>query len=458
MALPRWLLLFSFSGKRMMCFSSQFTNSFMALLTITALLLGATPAFGQIGDAAPIIAPNSPFDPPSGTANPASVPSHAPEIRTRVAERANEVLDDVVSIQGQVQLRELDQFLAERLDIGVLLDHRGIEIAGLNPETVSMVIDQSEQPLRTILRKTLQPLGLRAVVQDEGLVITADFAELARRGISTDKWIGIKDEVAERVNAALDTQLNLEFVDTPLVEAIVILSRETGFPIRIDRMSLEELGLTDDVPVSFYCAIAPTAKPSVFNDISADPFAPAFEAPSQSVSATPTTDPSHEPNSAPEEENASKPQSPSEPEKTFALRVILASICRPLDLTYTIRDETIVITSIEHAHSDLLSKIYFLEGTGLPVGDYSVVLDLIQASLDPENWENLGGTGTIMPVGTGTENRPAILVSTTATTHEMIQSLMRSLRDTHVGPDPIVTPKPSEEIQKPNVVTNGGMF
>ncbi|MFG0288546.1 MAG: hypothetical protein ACF8CQ_10240 [Rhodopirellula sp. JB044] len=434
-----------------MHFSSRCDHFQWVAWTLATFVFGLSPSFGQFGDAADMSGADQPLVSASETAEQPAVPSIAPENRTKVARRAAEALDDVVDLQAEVTLSELDRFLAETLGIGVLLDHRGIQVAGLSLDSVSLTIDQSEQPLRTILRKILQPLGLRAVVQDEGLVITADFAELTRRGISTDKWIGIKDDVAERVDAALDTQLNLEFVDTPLVGAVMRLSDETRFPIRIDRMSLEELGLTDDVPVDFYCASPRSATRTVITDDFADPFAPVPQTTSQSVPANSATTSQDKP--ANEDNDA-----PDEPERTFSLRVILESMCRPLDLTYTIRDETIVITTEEASHSDLLSKIYFLEGTGLPVGDYCAVVNLVEASLDPENWEALGGTSTIMPIGTGTENRPAILVSTTVTTHEKIQSLMRSLRDTHVGPDPIVTPKPSEETQKPNVVTNGGMF
>ncbi|MCM2370344.1 RNA polymerase sigma factor [Aporhodopirellula aestuarii] len=373
------------------------------------------------------------------------VPETAPEHRTEVARIVAEKMDDLVSINLKSPVSNLDESLSDALGVAVLLDHRAVALTDILDDGTVIEISTEKQPLRTILRKTLEPHGLRAEVQDEGLVITADFSELTRRGISTDKWIGISDELVEQVDNVLAEKIAVDFVETPLMEAVAIIARETKFPIRINLVALEEIGLTEDTPVEFYSGISSAPESTSVFGPSNDPFGPSSTEPSKTSQPQPSI----------RRLKAIESKPPVDESRSTPVRVILNSILRPLELTYTVRDEAIIITTLEAAQADLRPRIYFLEGTGLPRGDYNVAINLIQASLATDQWESLGGTSTIMPMGSGTQGRPALLISTTTAVHDQIESLMQSMRETHFGPDPVST-EPSLPRVVPRAGSGGG--
>lgn len=144
-----------------------------------------------------------------------------------------------------------------------------------------------------------------------------------------------------------------------------------------------------------------------------------------------------------------------------------------MELTYQIRDGIMVITSSEAAQDDLSLVIYdaeFLFGSfviveqnlaedvvrqlvnsrplGQPAGDvdalrisverfmekygprleeqrFNRVANLIQSQVDPESWEENGGTGTISSVGT------RLVARQTERTHRKIRKLLDDLAATH---------------------------
>ncbi len=291
---------------------------------------------------------------------------------------------------AQLGLNELESWFLNELEIPLLLDPASLDLAEVD-ESVSIDIDVSNMPLRSALRKALQPLGLKAVVEDEGLTVTADHRELARRGIQTERWLDITPEVEKRFEESMSQRVSGRFHQIPLDEAIVQLSEQVSFPIAIDRRSLEELGLTSDVPVT-----------ATFDDIS--------------------------------------------------FRSALKLLLRELDLTYTLQGETLLITSIEAAEQNLRARIYWLEGTGIPRGEFNEIVGAIETSIASDTWESLGGPSTVTWLQSGQGNRPSLLINTTDKVHEQIQSLLDVMRQSHTGPDPIST-APS----RPTTSGMGGM-
>ena len=255
-----------------------------------------------------------------------------------VAERARSALDEEVSLTYTGPLSGLpEQLSAAADDLPVLLDPRGLEIAEVEADSASVEVDVSDQPLRTALRRILLPLGLRAVIQDEGLVVTADFTTLTRRRIATDRWLGISPEVVERMEEALETQVSLSFIDTPLEQAIQQISDDVSVPVMLDRRALEEMGITPDMPVTF---------------------------------------------------DASE----------ISLRSAIEVFGSEYDLTYTVQGEVLLITTQDAAGSKLRSRIYWLEGTGVPRGQFDSITQSIQTTVAPDTWEALGGPSTMAPL------------------------------------------------------------
>ncbi len=314
--------------------------------------------------------------------------------QTKVAKAAAELLDQNIDL-GAIEstLGQLDVVLSNATKQPFFIDQRAIAIAELDNETVIRG-PAGEWPLRSSLRRLLRPHGLKVAIEDEGLVITADFAELTRRGIATDYWITSNPEDSEKIVRALDQKLTVGFNELQLDTAIAELSEQAGIEMIIDRRSMEELGLSPDTPVRIRL-------------------------------------------------------------KDSSLRTILRLMLRNLDLTYRIHDELMEITTIEACEQNLANRVYFLEGTGELSRDVTGIAQVIQTIIAPATWEALGGPSTIAPMAQSNGVRPAVIISTTADVHEQIADLFAAMRKNHIGPDP--APSTSKLPQRRGGMGGGGM-
>lgn len=286
--------------------------------------------------------------------------------QTETAKEASQLLDEEVELgEVDVAMIELDRYLQEQVDgAGVFIDLRGLQAASVDPAT-RIQATVPPMPLRAALRRMLRPLALKVAVEDEGLVITADYAELARRGIATDRWSAGASDREAAIAEMLDQMVSFSFVEEPLHTAVRQISEAHDIPIVVDARALEEIGLSFEEPVSLTL---------------------------QNVS----------------------------------LRSFLRLMLRSLDLTYLIKDEVMQITTIEAAEQNLINRIYFLEGLGGPGDEADSVRKLVMATVVPDTWDDLGGPSGITPFAV--DDRPAIVVSTTSDVHDQIQDLLRSLR------------------------------
>lgn len=294
------------------------------------------------------------------------------------ADAVRQQLDVGVSLESiDCALVDLDVVLTEKLgSLPISLDHAGLKQARVSSD--ARVQGQfSPQPLRAALDRMLRPHGLKAVVVNDGLRITADFRELSQRGIGTSRWVGIDEAFSLRVDAALSQKVAVDFNDEPLAEVAKRLSEIMSLPIVLDFRSLEEIGMTADVEVTLSI-------------------------------------------------------------EEMSIRSMLRLLLTPLDLTYRVDSEVLVFTTKESAELNLVNRIYWLEGTGFPIGDMDSVIDVIQGTLKPEFWEQLGGPGVINPLTEGYGNRPAIIVSATQEVHRQIETLLTVMRESHVGDDPVL--------------------
>ncbi|MCG8649178.1 MAG: hypothetical protein MI861_05060 [Pirellulales bacterium] len=345
-----------------------------------------------------------------GTGMAAPAPAKAPPVAAQVIAKPETMiaLQWMNALDGEVELGEintppgkLDQVLREKVSgLPVFLDRRALELAGLGGDA-SIKAEIPAMPLRSALRELLEPLSLRAVVQAEGLVLTADFASLARRGIATDRWVDLSDAFAQRLKKNLDAAYSATSIEVPLENVIRSIAREIDVPIMIDRRALEEIGLSADQPITLELEDVP-------------------------------------------------------------LRSFLNLMLGELGLTYIAKDHVLSITTIESAERNLHNRIYWLEGTGVPVGDFQGIMDTIQTSIAPDTWEALGGPSTIAVTTVGNGNRPGLVISTTYTIHHEIESLLKTMRDAHYGPDPVLVqpagPAAPARNSQPAPSAGGGMF
>ncbi|MGI9472339.1 MAG: RNA polymerase sigma factor [Rubripirellula sp.] len=318
-----------------------------------------------------------------------------PKADSDLAILAANAMDKEIDMNLSVNLGELPAALTELLEVPVIMDSRGAEFAEQDLEATSVQFTAEAVPTRTALRRMLRPLGLKTVIENEGVVITADPETLVHRGIGTDSWINVEEEAERRIATALDSEASATFIELPLDEAAKTLSETHGIPIVIDGRAIEEIGLSEEEPVT--------------------------------VSMT-----------------------------DRKLRSLLEVMLRDLGLTYTVLGEALVITTLEQGEQELLNRIYWLEGTGYARGDDRSIIESIQTTIDPESWEPLGGPATMVPLGA---SRPALMIRATYRVHEDLESLFKTLRSTHFGQDPVLEPVQVPAGSEPeNAESSGGFF
>ena len=161
---------------------------------------------------------------------------------------------------------------------------------------------------------------------------------------------------------ALETRGDWQWDEVPLRDVAERLEKELGIPLDIDERSLEEVGL--------------------------DPMEPVRAITLQGVSAGST------------------------------LRLIL----RDLDLTWTIENEMLRITTPEAAEERLHICVYRVADL-IQDSDADSLVEVITAIVDPESWRVIGGPGAISVVG------DTLLVSNVWEVHEETRRLLERLRE-----------------------------
>lgn len=178
----------------------------------------------------------------------------------------------------------------------------------------------------------------------------------------------------ESIRAALDEPVTVETMDASFSEVIRLIGESMQIPIVIDSIALEDFGIDLGTPITV--------------DV-----------------------------------------------KDIPLRFALPRILNELELTYTLRDEVLLVTTPEVDESQLLIGFYPVrdlvqKSTELPDdssgrnADFDSLTQLITATIDPDSWDEVGGPGAIEPLVLGT----TLVVSQTRATHEQIADLLAKLR------------------------------
>lgn len=199
--------------------------------------------------------------------------------------------------------------------------------------------------------------------------------------------VGETDSAAARIEKALRDQLKsngLDFAETPLEQVIAVLQDDYGIPIKLDTPALDEIGLGPDEPVSINV-----------RDISLQ----------------------------------------------SALRLML----RPLNVTYIIRNEVLIITTPEEAESQLLTCVYDIRDIVGNPNDKTVrpLIDTILSCVATETWaKNGGGDAEIRMLEPG-----LLVISQIQPIHDEVRDLIKTIRDMS-GKQPAA--KNAVAVQDPN--------
>lgn len=169
-----------------------------------------------------------------------------------------------------------------------------------------------------------------------------------------------KSAAEVRIEKALDQPTSVEFFDAPLQDLVDWWKDLHKIEIQLDVAALDGVGLGSDSPVS--------------GDING-----------------------------------------------VSLETGLNLILRELDLTWTIRDEVLLITTPEEAESMLTTRIH--EVGNLRLADCGELIQVITETISPESWDGPGGIASVSPNGVD-----VLVVRQTYDNHRQIEKLFAELR------------------------------
>lgn len=245
----------------------------------------------------------------------------------------------------------------------------------------SLVIRQTEATHRKIAQFLAELLAGRPNVHWINSIRQADQASppLAVPGPQVD-W---PQEAEPALNAheiaiekALDSKLDLSFVDTPLADVIQFFRQRTGLDIQVDAKALADAGVGMDAPVTRRLT-------------------------------------------------------------GVTLRSALRLMFDELDMTYVIRHEALMITTKTEAENMETCKVYPVfdlvvrpsnMSTRGRAFDYQSLIEGLTSNVAPTSWDEVGGPGAIQEF----TNVGALVISQTTEVHEEIASYLRALREVSV--------------------------
>lgn len=139
----------------------------------------------------------------------------------------------------------------------------------------------------------------------------------------------------------------------------------------------------------------------------------------------------------------------------LTLRSALNLMLRQHDLTWTIRDEVLLITTPEQADAMLEARVYDVADLVAvrdeqlrPYNDFDQLIDTITSTVKPTTWDSVGGPGSIAPLEAA--GITTLVVSQTQDALESVEKLLADLRKAkHPGAD---ASPPVRERTKPKSV------
>jgi len=176
----------------------------------------------------------------------------------------------------------------------------------------------------------------------------------------------------QQIERILDAPTVLKFEDTPLEDVAAAIERLHRIPVRVDERALDDMGIGTDAPVT--------------------------------ITAHDTS-----------------------------LRNALRLILKPLDLTFAVSHDSIMITTPEESESTLTTALYpvtdlvrFRDAQGQVWEDYESLIEVITTTVAPVSWDVVGGPSSIE--GFKVRRAETLVVSQTQQVHREIAALLTKLR------------------------------
>ncbi len=150
-----------------------------------------------------------------------------------------------------------------------------------------------------------------------------------------------------------------------------------------------------------------------------------------------------------------------------SLRAALELALEDLDLTWTIRDEVLLITTPEEDEQMLLTRVYdvaelvtFRDSEGVIWEDYDALIETITRTVEPNTWDEVGGPASV--TGANFATAKVLVVAHTYRIQEKIAELLADLHETaHNTPNdgklPLRDRPPANPMGHPGFLGGGNM-
>lgn len=165
-------------------------------------------------------------------------------------------------------------------------------------------------------------------------------------------------EAEERIRSELGEKTVVSFIETPLEDVVRFIAEKHDIPVIVDQRAMEEIGLSTDVPITM--------------DL-----------------------------------------------RNVSLRSTLKLILRDLDMTYVVKDEVLMVTTVEAAEKNLILKTYKFPDDLSDRGDK--IIEVLTATVHPDQWAQLGGPCSIGVIDN------VLFISSSETVHESVEDFMTKL-------------------------------
>lgn len=186
---------------------------------------------------------------------------------------------------------------------------------------------------------------------------------------------------------ALAEKSEADFVETPLKEVLAFWQQRHRIAIALDPNALEAIGITPELPITLH-------------------------------------------------------------RKEASFRAILEQMLEPLGLAWTIRHESLWITTPDQLQEYLVSRVYAVEDL-LPgrseqlQNELEDLIQVITSTVRPQSWSDVGGPGCVMPVIV--QGKGCLVIHQSWPVHLEIMQLLEELREVvrHRGTNSSKPPSPS---------------
>lgn len=157
-------------------------------------------------------------------------------------------LDEETELEFVEQpLNGVFDYLRQRHDIQIELDHRSLFDAGVDVFKTPITLTVKQSTLRQALKGLLDPLKLAFDVRHEVLFVAAKPLGKIEYDFPV---VPAGQRLSPKLAEAFMQKIELDVAETPLADMVRFFAGKLQFPLELDQASLAKAGIGSDVPIS----------------------------------------------------------------------------------------------------------------------------------------------------------------------------------------------------------------